>query len=228
MKRLVLMVEGEGDVKSVQNLTSKVLRQRFPDSVLPFFIDKAVMKVGDVNALLSPKDGEDKIKLIRFLKAVENRSELGGVLLLLDGDLTKPILTLAGRQEFCPVTTGRYIVDLASKKTRAGRTYSFAVVFAMQEFESWILAGHPIFAEKTVNKDLEKHPRDAKKEIELLTQNNYSEVVDQIKYAKEIDIELLLKRQPPMRSFHRFNNALQQMGESMYSEDFVCSPSANR
>jgi hypothetical protein len=223
MKRLVLMVEGEGDVNSAKNLTSKVLHRLFPDS-LPFFIGDA-MKVGDVNALLSCKDDEDKIKLIRFLKTVENRSELGGVLLLLDGDANKPILTLAGRQEFCPVTTSRYIAKLALDKTCAGRNYSFAVVFARQEFESWILAGHPFFAEKTVNKDLEKNPRDAKKEIELLTQKPYYEVAEQIKYTKEIDVELLLQRQPPMRSFHRFNHALQQMGDSIASGRFICSPS---
>ncbi|MDR2169324.1 MAG: DUF4276 family protein [Planctomycetaceae bacterium] len=204
MKRLVLMVEGEGDVKPALNITSKVLRRLFPDSAEPFFIDSAVIKVGDVNALLSPKDDDDKIKLIRLLKAVEKRADLGGVLLLLDGDTTKPVLTAAGRQNFCPVTTGRYLVDLAIKKTCAGQNYSFAVVFAKQEFESWILAGNPSFAEQTVNEDLEKHPRNAKKKIEEITKQPYSEVIDQIKYAKDIDIESLLIRQPPMRSFRRF------------------------
>jgi hypothetical protein len=218
------MVEGDGDVNSAQNLTSKVLRRLFPNSALPFFIDKDVMKVGDINALLSPKDGEDKIKLVRFLHAVEKRSDLGGVLLLLDGDITKPVLTLAGRQQFCPVTTGHYVVDLASKKTRAGQNYSFAVVFARQEFESWILAGYPSFAEHTVDNDLENHPRNAKKEIEKLTKQPYREVVDQIKYTREIDLELLLNRQPPIRSFYRFNHALHQMSESICSGRFVCTP----
>ncbi|MDR1923890.1 MAG: DUF4276 family protein [Planctomycetaceae bacterium] len=224
MKRLVLMVEGSGDVDSATNITARMLNHLSQQSAPHLYVNQ-VMKVGDVNALLSPKQGKDNIKLIRLLRSVENQSaDLGGVLVLIDGDADF-VLTTNGRQQFCPVTIGRYMVDLAVQNTCAGKRYSFAVVFANREFESWILAGHPDFMTRTVDDDLEKYPRNAKKKIEEITKQPYREVLDQIKYTREIDIEYILKRQPRMRSFHRFDHALRQINESVLSNRLICSPS---
>lgn len=57
-----------------------------------------------------------------------------------------------------------------------------------------------------------------------ITGKPYDETTDQLKFTREIDIDALLRRQPPMRSFHRFEHAVRQLGESATSGNHACSP----
>jgi hypothetical protein len=63
MKRLVLMVEGEGDKKAAKSLAARSLEQFCPDWSSYFFIDDDLMRIGDVCALLAPKE---EIKLTDY------------------------------------------------------------------------------------------------------------------------------------------------------------------
>ena len=91
------------------------------------------MKVGDVCSLLSPRGD---IKLIRHVKMLSSKSNIGGVLVLLDGDaefITKPADDGKGtvKEEFCPATTAYYskgassrvgcVVSSVGVKSSAGR-----------------------------------------------------------------------------------------------------------
>ena len=221
MKRLVLMVEGEGDKKAAKSLAVRLLERFCPDWSSSFFIDDNPMKVGDVCALLTPKDG---IKLIRYVKTLDKRSEVGGVLVLLDGDadfILKPSNNGNVKESFCPKTTAIYMSDLVKEHTRAGQAFSFAVVFANQEFESWFLAGHPRFANNYAGKNLEEYPRNAKGEIKKYD-SSYNEANDQEKYVSDLDLDMLLER---MRSFRRFRHAIEEISQSIQTEQFICSPS---
>ena len=223
MKRLVLMVEGKGDAEAAKRLAVKSLEQFHPDWRSFFFIDDHLIKVGDVCSLLSPKEG---IKLLRHIERLGKQADIGGVLVLLDGDADSFLkLSDDGRSaekaEFCPATTAFYMSDLVKKGTRAGKTFSFAVVFANQEFESWFLAGHPDFEADYIGQDLEKHPRNAKGEIKKYDPR-YNEAIDQHKYVNNLDLGLLLER---MRSFRRFKSALEEIYQSIQSGQSICSPS---
>lgn len=226
MKELVIMVEGPGDVQAANNLAERILRRQ--NEAPPLYIGET-LKVGDIYALLAPPkppDQNGESKLIRFLGHAERRSNIGGILILLDGDakVQKPIPTTEGKKNFCPVEIGRFMIEQAMQKTRAGRTYSLSVVFACQEFESWILAGVPELAEQTTGELLEMQPRNAKNRIRELTGQVYHETQDQVKYARKIDIEALMQREPKMRSFLRLENALRELGESVRNGVLICSP----
>jgi hypothetical protein len=221
MKRLVLMVEGEGDKKAVKSLAVKLLERFCPGWSSHFFIDDHSMKVGDICSLLSPKEG---IKLIRQVGVAGKKSDIGGVLILLDGDadfIFRQSDNGNVKEMFCPATTATYMSDLVKKNTRAGQTFSFVVVFANQEFESWFLAGHPKFEADYAGKKLEEHPRDAKGEIKRYDPR-YNEAVNQKDYVADLDLDLLLDR---MRSFRRFKHALEEIYQSIQTELFICSPS---
>lgn len=225
-KELVLMVEGEGDTKAASNLISRMLSRLF--EVPPLFLGQP-MKVGDIYALLAPskeKNNETQTKLVRFLGSAQKRKNLGAVLILLDGDakVQRPISTTEGRKNFCPAEIGQFITEQAMQKTRAGQTYSLAVVFANQEFESWILAGHPVLSKQTEGENLESYPRNAKKRIKEITAQPYNEAADQLNLTREIDIDQLLQREPEMRSFRRFENAIRQIGTAIINESPICSP----
>ena len=228
MKELVLMVEGPGDVDATQNITNRMLQRLHTDKAPTFYVGNS-MKVGDVYALLAPekhRNQESNSKLIRFLKHAEKRSKIGAVLILLDGDAKtqRPIPTVEGSKQFCAAEIGYFIVEQAKRHTQAGQTYSLAVVFANQEFESWILAGHPDLSEHTVGESLEEQPRDAKKRIREITKLPYRETTDQLKYACGIDIDRLLQRVPEMRSFRRFDNAIRQIDKADTTNGYVCTP----
>lgn len=230
MKELVLMVEGQGDIAAAGNLAVRMMERVHANSTPAFYVGN-VMKVGDIYALLAPeKQSHQKYntKLVRFLKAAENKPDLGAVLILLDGDAKKQrsIPTIEGPKEFCSARIGYFIVEQAMKYTQAGQTYSLAVVFANQEFESWILAGHPKLSEYTVNEPLEETPRDAKKRIWEITKQPYNEATDQIAYTRGIDIDGILQRKPEMRSFRRFDNAIREIDKAARDGVYVCTPIA--
>ena len=221
MKRLVLMVEGKGDKKAAKSLTARLLERFYPDWSSFFFIDDGLERVGDVCSLLSPKE---EIKLIRHVGRLGKRSDIGGVLVLLDGDAEffwKPSDEGNVKEVFCPMTTARYMSDLVKKHTLAGQNFSFAVVFVNQEFESWFLAGHPKFAADYADKNLEEHPRNAKGEIKKYD-SHYNEAINQYDYIADLDLDLLQRR---MRSFRRFKHALEEIYQSIQTGQCICSPS---
>ncbi|MFA4943838.1 MAG: DUF4276 family protein [Lentisphaeria bacterium] len=221
-KELALMVEGESEEISVPGLVTKLLDRLGGRDVL--YVGK-VMRVGELHGLVK---GGSEDEFLRFVRRAALLRNLGAVLLLLDGDAKAkhPIHTSAGKKEFCAKEIGPFLASRAKNETPAGTKFSFAVVFARQEFESWLLAGCPELADQLQSPidDLEKAPRDAKGKIGELTNAAYKETTHQPHYTHQLDIDRILGRNPKMRSFHRLENALRQLTAAVRSGNPVSTP----
>jgi|SRR5579884_2625643 len=128
-KRLVLFVEGEGDVMAAPVLVKRLLTEFTAWDCLS--LDPDPFRLGAVNNLF----GKPEANWIKYLQIAAKGGNLGGVLLLQDGDIA-----LKRGQSFCARDIGR---DLSRRAhtTGAGASFSVASVFACQEFESWLIAG---------------------------------------------------------------------------------------
>ena len=82
MKRIVLFVEGEGESVAAPILVNKILNT-IPDVWKHVHLDNAPFRVGEINKVLSNDNWRRKIL------AANKRKNVGGVLVLLDGDVKK-------------------------------------------------------------------------------------------------------------------------------------------
>src|SRR5262249_39055988 len=129
MKRLVLLVEGDGDVQAVPSLVGKLLKE-LPDHCQgQLFLDNAPLRIGGVHQITGKRQGD----LVRPLGNAAKRSKLGAALLILDGDADQ-----VEGQPFCAVKVARAIAQRATV-AGAGARFSFAAVFLRQEYESLLL-----------------------------------------------------------------------------------------
>jgi hypothetical protein len=119
MKRLVLLVEGEGDVQAVPSLVGRLLTQLPDDCQGQLFLDNAPMRIGGVHQITGKKQGD----LVRHLGNAMKRPKLGAAMLVLDGDADR----IEGRP-FCAVEVARTLAQRATG-AGAGATFSFAAVF---------------------------------------------------------------------------------------------------
>ena len=130
MNRLVLLVEGDGDVQAVPSLVGRLLTQ-LPDELQgQLFLDNAPMKIGGVHQITGKRQGD----LARHLGNAAKRPKLGAALLILDGDAER-----VEGQPFCAVEVAR-VISQRARLAGAGTVFSFAVVFLRQEYESLLLA----------------------------------------------------------------------------------------
>src|SRR5947209_7078753 len=130
MKRLVLLVEGAGDVKAVPSLVGLLLT-RLPSALQgQLFLDNAPMKIGGIHQITGTRQAD----LLRHLGNATKRPKLGAVLLILDGDADQVESRL-----FCAVEVARTIGQRATA-AGAGTMFSLATVFLRQEYESLLLA----------------------------------------------------------------------------------------
>ncbi len=229
-KKLVLFVEGEGDRKAAPILVKKVLTELNAWDVVA--LDRALpWQVGDLGAITK----EDGRHWVRFLRAASKQSNLGGVLLLLDGD-AKSIR----REPFC---AARFASRLAEESRAAGggSQFSVACVFARQEFESWFvacadrLAGQRLSdgreglaidtASPPIEPDIEaEHIRDAKKWLSQRMAGGYKETRDQGLLAEQAIAHFDAIRARPMKSFLRFERAVGELVLAIRSERHTVSP----
>jgi hypothetical protein len=129
MKRLVVMGEGQGEYEALPLLVSRVINEKIPAAHGQLFVDSASFKIGEVQSLAA----RNFAKWHRLLKAAAKRPHIGGILVVLDGDLPKVL-----GNPFC---AARIATQLA-EETRidgAGAVFSVGVVFACREFESWFI-----------------------------------------------------------------------------------------
>lgn len=91
MKRLVLLVEANGDVQAVPSLVGKLLTQLPEERQGQLFLDNAPMKVGGLHQITGRRKGD----LIRHLGNAAKRPKLGAALLILDGDADRKELAVA-------------------------------------------------------------------------------------------------------------------------------------
>jgi hypothetical protein len=224
MRRLVLFVEGEGEAAAVPTLVRRLISEKggWPD----IFLDDHPFRVGSVEKLVKAEHREWK----RFLGAGLKRPNVGGVLLILDGDADK-----AGGKTFCAAEVARSLAG-AARQVGAGTTFSVAVVFARQGFESWLIAGiaslrgqalpdgRLVGSEATAPEgDLEVSPRDAKGWLSAILEGGYKPTRDQAVLTKLIDLDVIRGR--GLRSFRRLESALATLLEAFRSNQPTASPS---
>jgi hypothetical protein len=166
----------------------------------------------------------------RFLGASLKRPNVGGVSLILDGDIEK-----VGGKDFCAVSVARSLAG-AAIHVGAGRTFSVAVVFARQEYETWLIAGVASLASqrlpdgrriqphaKAPEGDLEASPRDAKGWLRSIVDGGYKPTRDQAALTRLVDLELIRARK--LRSFQRLESAVSSLLQAIQDTTPIVSPS---
>ena len=122
-KKLVLFVEGTGDVNGAPTLVKRLLTdlKLWPSLILA----PAPFRVKGWGYLLK----ENGKEWIRYLKAAAvSHRPLGGVLLLLDGDVKR-------HGTFCARDKALELSKVA-RQGGAGAVFSAAIVFAVKEYET--------------------------------------------------------------------------------------------
>jgi hypothetical protein len=227
-KRLVILVEGDGDETAVPALIGKMLAERRGSDAL--FVDGNVMPTGGATKLVTQKAIVDR-NWERWLGVALKRPNLGAVLLLADGDMDQ----VAKGKPFCP---GRCALGLSerARTVGAGVTFSVASVFARQEYESWLIAGVRSLAGKELpnslgriaadvtppNGDLEVAPRGAKKWLSQHAGIAYKPTIHQAVLTRLVD--LLQVRQRNLRSFQRLEKSLQALIEAIRNGKHIVLP----
>lgn len=118
----------------------------------------------------------------------------------------------------------------------AGTTFSVAVVFARQEFESWLIAGIASLRgqalpdgrlidsdAKAPEGDLELSPRDAKGWLGTIVEGGYKPTRDQAALTRLVDLDAI--RAGGLRSFRRLDSAVSTLLEAIRSNRPTASPS---
>lgn len=227
LKRIVLFVEGEGDEEAVPILVRHLLNEMKAWDAL--FLDPKPFRVGELGRL-ARHDGKE---WVRFLKAAaRERRNLGGVLLLLDGDLKG-----FREEQYCAKKAAQFLSERA-REAGAGILFSVATVFALQEYESWLIAGIDTLAGKKLpdgrpgvclgatcpEGDLEVAPRGAKGWLQQHMASGYKPTVDQAPLTKLLLEDLASIRARNMRSFRRLESALEQLVRAIRSGKHALTP----
>jgi hypothetical protein len=223
MRRLIAFVEGDGEAEAVPALIKRLLNES--DGWHDILLDPAPFRVGSVDKLV--KEGFHNWK--RFLQASLKRPSVGGVLLILDGDIAK-----VGGKAFCPVTAAGELAS-AAREVGAGTGFSVAIVFARQEYETWLIAGLPSLAGKRLpdgrlihptakipHGDIEDHPRDAKGWLHTVVEGGYKPTRDQADLTRLVDLETI--RAQRLRSFQRLEAAVSSLLNAIRSNQHISSP----
>ena len=226
-KRLVLLVEGQGDVEAAPLLLKRLLGEYGAFEVV--FPDPNPFRVGEYSKISRNEFGEWR----RFLQAAAKRKSLGGCLLLLDGDSR----TKVDGEPFCAMRAARRLADEA-RKVGGGSLFSVAIVFACMEFESWLIAGVKSLAGKQfadgrreipevvqqVPRDPESAPRDAKGWFRSVMNTGYKPTRDQAELTRLVDLNLI--RQQRMRSFRRLESAVKELVNAILSGEHAVTPTS--
>ena len=226
-KRLVLLVEGDGDVEAAPVLLARLLHeyQAF-DAV---FLDPHPFRVGEYSKI----SRQEFAKWRRYLRAVAKRKDLGGCLLLLDGDSRAKV----EGQPFCAMRAAGCLADEARKEV-AGRSFSVAIVFACTEYESWLIAGVQSLGGKQFTDGSnqmpdqikappphpESAPRDAKGWLGGVMKTGYKPTRDQAELTRLVDLNLI--RRQEMRSFRRLESAVQGLVRAVRCGEHAVTPAS--
>ena len=225
IKIIIPFVEGKGDIDAVPILMRRVRPVAQPAKIdVPPIKITAAWRVGHLQHLVK-NDGKMWKDKLAFASSKRRAS---GVLLLLDGDR----LPLGGQDPLCPANIAQALVNQA-KMVGAGACFSVAVVIAMQEVESWFIAGASslIRARQSQGKqdataelegDLEKHPRDAKAWLSHYLPGGYSPTLHQADCAARVDLDQIRDRK--MRSFARFEKAVHELFDAVIMDRHIATP----
>lgn len=221
------MVEGDGDVEAVPKLVASQLRALQGDDTL-LFPDQNCIKVQNLGKLVR----DDFHFWKRQLQNAVNRGNLGAVLLLLDGDAK-----YFQQQPFCPASCAQ-VLAAQSRECGAGHIFSVGIVFACQEYESWLVAGIDHLAGAALGADRATVPpnlispdndgqglRGAKEWLSSHLDVPYKETLDQAQLTSTLiqndALQCVAERN---RSFRRFQHAMEVMVEAVRSDSPVVTP----
>jgi hypothetical protein len=215
MKRLVLLVEANGDVEAVPSLVGRLLVQLPEELQGQLFLDNAPMKVGGLHQITGRRQGD----LTRHLGNAAKRPKLGAALLILDGDADR----IEG-QPFCAVAAARTIAQRAIT-AGAGMRFSFAVVFLRQEYESLLLAvADQLSGLKpgaTLPSSPEESPRDAKGWLHENLADGYNPT------DRQLELSRAVRDWTPVTSlncFQRLEHALKELAIAVATSRHIVSP----
>ena len=224
MRRLIFFVEGQGELDAVPTLVKRLVSGQSNERDI--LLDENPFRVGSVNRLVKDNFREWK----RLLGAALKRRNVGGVLLILDGDVEK-----VGGKSFCAAEVAKSIAA-AAIQVGAGKTFSVAAVFARQEYETWLIAGIASLAGKRLidgrlinssakapDVDLEAGPRNAKGWLDDIVEGGYLPTRDQAALTKLVDLDVIRSRK--LRSFRRLESAVTTLMQAIRSDSHVVSPS---
>ncbi|MEW6666150.1 MAG: DUF4276 family protein [Thermodesulfobacteriota bacterium] len=185
MVSLVPIVEGQGEVEAVPVLLRRILSEMA-------VYDVAITRPFRVKRNRVVREGEIE-RAIRL--AISDRSQVGGVLVILDAD------------DDCPAALGP---DLLKRCRAVVPSLPVAVVLAHREFESWFLGakeslrGRRGIRDDAVNPDNPETIRGAK---ECLTQNmndsRYLPTDDQPAFAEDMDLGMARENCPSFEKLAR-------------------------
>jgi len=226
MKKLVMLVEGEGDRDAIPCLVKRLITdQKAWESVV---LDKEPpLIVGEIPGLVKNECAEWR----RYLKlAVKTRRNAAGLLVVLDGDAQKIL-----GQPFCARDVA-FLLSEAARDVGAGSVFSLAVVIACLEYESWLIAGVESLAGKKSNQgfggvragtpryegNVEQSPRAAKQWMSRVMESAYKPTIHQELLTSMIDLDVV--RTKNVRSFQRMESAVSQIIAAFRSSAHVVTP----
>ncbi len=228
-----MFVEGKGDVKAVPVLAQRVVDEIGAHDAL--FVDHEAFRVRGLGTLVK----NSCFDLHRLLGAARRtRGNLGAVLLVLDGDVGRVpgtwtrYVTVFRSDHFCAKSVAATLAD-ESRTAGAGRVFSFAVAFAMMEFEAWLLAsaeslrgrqlkdGRGAISNNIVCPQIDlENTRDAKGQLKKIIPG-YDQSLDQGLLTSGIDLQMVRNR---CRSFRRFCSAIKQLTDAIRTENHIVTP----
>jgi hypothetical protein len=214
MSRLVLFVDGEGDVEAAPVLVSRLWTELPPELQIGF-VDTKPLRTGGLARLT----GRCADKWTQYLQIAAARPNCGGVLLLLDADTLED----AGK---CVRDTAQLLAE-AARDVGGGTLYSVAVVFFQKEYESLLIASYPFLPGRregvTLPENVEVAPRGAKGWLKKNLEGGYKETQDQANLTRCIDFKHLRTRQ--IRSFRRLEHAVKELAIAIATGQHIISPS---
>ncbi len=225
-KRLVLLVEGQGDVEAAPVLVKRLLAEH--DAFDVVLLDPYPFRVGEYSKISKNDFGEWR----RLLQDAALRKNVGACLLLLDGDSPRKV----DGQPFCAARAARRLAEEA-RKVGGGSLFSVAIVFACMEFESWLIAGVESLKGKAfsdgragipntvqeIPRDPERVPRDAKGWLGR-AMKGYSPSRDQAELTRLVDLDAI--RQNSVRSFRRLEDAIRELVGAIRSGQHAVTPTS--
>ena len=213
MSRLVLFVDGDGDVEAAPVLVSRLWAELPPDLRVGF-VDSKPFRIKGWDNLT----GRHSEKWTKYLQAACTRPNTGGVLLLLDADTLEDI---GG----CVRDTARELA-ISAQMAGAGTHFSVAVVFFRKEFESLLIASYPFLPghreRVTLPQNVEEAPRGAKGWLKRNLAGGYRETEHQVTLTHAINFEHL--RGQSLKCFQRLEHAILELATAFATGAHIISP----
>jgi len=229
MKRLVLLGEGYGEVSALPVLVRRLLREKDVSGLL--YVDRDVIR-GSPSRLIKwdrHSNQPDFTEWVSRVRLAARRRDVGAILALYDGDAKA--FPAGSASPFCAATAAKSMAE-AAVSAEAGKLFSLAVIFAVTEYETWLVAGvESLAGRRSENGRLALPPNatfpagdpesHGKRWLELNCPR-YRPTLDQAPLTELLDFQVV--RAKKLRSFARLEHALDQLLKAVASGSHVSTP----